>query len=167
MNMQVENPVERRQVLEKECRLIHRSNAHFAAWLKDYLASNPSDWLGEGGKHSYWLVPEPLAEDSMKVLASGTDHCFLATSYLPEQESEYFWVLAIAPEPTWWQILLRKIMGVLYILFILLTDFWFHWGRDRCPNCFSTELHPFTFTGDDEAPSHFCNGCNTIWPPRN
>lgn len=166
MNMRVLDSVERRQVVNKECRLIDRSNTRFAAWLKEYLAGNPSSWLGKGKKHTYWLVPISLVEDAIDVLAQGTDHCMLAQCYRPEGEDEDVGVLAIAPAPTPLQTLQSQVLGFLYALFIWMSDFWFHWGRCRCPNCFSTELHPFTFASEDEPASHYCNGCNTIWPPR-
>lgn len=170
MNMRVQNPIERRRVADSECRQIDRTDPHFGSWLKQYTKDNPSSWLGSGKKHKYWLVPVGLAEDAIDVLAKGEDHRFLASCYRLDGSEEYLSVLVIAPPPTEWQLMWRAVWGAvalrLFWLVFKMSDFWFKWGVKRCPNCFSKDLYPFTYESPDEAPSHYCNGCNTIWPPR-
>lgn len=164
--MKVSDSKERCRIVKAECQKIERSDSHFGPWLKDYVKENRRSWLGSGKSHQYWLVPIDLVEDAIDVLAEGHDHCFLHMCYQRAGSDEYLSVLAVAPLPTALDSMWQSLFQALFMLWLKSTDFWFKWGVNRCPQCGSYDLHAFTYMSPDEPQSHYCNGCNTIWPPR-
>jgi hypothetical protein len=190
MNMRVSDPIKRQEIVHELCERVELDDPTFGPWLSNYLRENPSSWLGKGRKHEYWLVPIELVEDAISVIPAGRDHCMLNTvhrrislesirlrygdlniAFRERSDGKHSWgVLAIAPVPSRPAVVASQTCGfvitVLRSVFILLLDPILKWGRKTCPQCFSRDLHAFTFASADERPSHYCNGCNTIWPPR-
>jgi hypothetical protein len=147
------------------CRLLDRRQDEFAAWLAKYVTDySARTWVSR--RHEYWAVPMDLVMNGeWKVLSGERDACFLGR--VMEDDNA---VLSIAPEPTWQERKLAaaaEFTGRMALAAMPLVDFMMRWGERTCPACFSRQLAPFTVSSNEcERPSHFCNGCNTIWPPR-
>ncbi len=136
----------------------------FAAWLAKYKREHGSGWTGR--RFEYWAVPmDAQMNNEWTKIAPGRNVCFLAT-VLDDDTS----VLSVAPIPSASRVLfetaVQKTLGFLFALSMPLLDPICKWGVKTCPACFSKDLHPFQVESDEEVPHHYCNGCNTIWPPR-
>jgi hypothetical protein len=148
------------------CRKLSHSDPVFAAWLATYVAARPISWLGKGKgkKHEYWAVPlDKMKQGVHGTLAGGLDRCYLGAC-LNDDEA----VLAIAPAcvPHPLKAKIQTLLRDVALIAMRWSDVIFKWGEKTCPGCFSRKLSLFKVAEENEPPHFYCNGCNTIWPPR-
>jgi hypothetical protein len=151
------------QAILARCRKLDTADVTFAAWLKTYI-SRDRGFLGNGKNHEYWAVPQEwVCQGVHNVLSDGRRCAYLAACPSGNEES----VLAVErvkapPHPL---AVRARAFGLLMIFIgMRLLDPIFKWGKKTCPQCFSRQL--FKFSVGSTSPSYYCNGCNTIWPPR-